>query len=244
MTAVLTQPPPTPSRQGSRVAALVAGGVLALISTLLLGLGLLALWGDSKADEQGYISTPTERYTTTTSAIATEDLDVEDVPGWIVDSDDLGQVRLKVTPRTDKPVFVGIARSEAVADYLRGAAHTTLTDVDYSPFQPSYRDSGGARELGPPASQPIWETSAHGPGTQTVTWDVDNGSWTAVVMNEDGSAGIDTGVRAGTKLSWLAPAGWGALGGALLTLLAAAGLVFLGVRTPRNRTPVPYAPAA
>ena len=185
MTAVLTQPASAPPRREPRVAPIVVGSLLGLVSIVLLALGAVALWGDSKTDKQGYLSTSTERYTATTSAIATEDLDVDDVPNWI-GSGDLGRLRLQVTPRGDEPVFVGVARSEDVRRYLRGAAHTTLTDVDYSPFQPSYRDSAGDRVLGAPASKDFWETSSHGSGTQTVTWDVDDGSWTIVVMNEDG----------------------------------------------------------
>ena len=240
MTAVLTQPPSAPPAHQPRVAPIVMGSLLGIVSMLLLAVGALALWGHSETDEQGYLSTATERYTATTSAIATEDLDVDDVPDR-VGNGDLGRLRLQVTPRGDKPVFVGLARSEDVRRYLRGSAHTTLTDVDYSPFQPTYRDSGGDRELGRPAAEGFWETSSHGPGTQTVTWDVDDGSWTIVVMNEDGSPGIDAGVRAGTRLPWLDTVGWSALGGFLLTLLAAAGLIYVGVRKPRDRAPVPNA---
>ena len=60
-----------------------------------------------------------------------------------MDRDDLGKVRLKVDSSNGKPVFVGIARTSNVSDYLRGTSYTSVTDVDYSPFHASYRDHGG-----------------------------------------------------------------------------------------------------
>ena len=60
-------------------------------------------------------------------------------------------------------------------------------------------------------------------------------------MNADGSRGVHTDVSAGARLSFLAPLGWSALGGGFLLLLSAGGLLYLGVRPPRNP---PAAPAA
>jgi hypothetical protein len=54
-----------------------------------------------------------------------------------------------------------------------------------------------------------------------------------VIMNADGSRGVDTTVRAGAKLGFLAPLGWGSIGGGLVLLVAAGGLLYLGVRPPR-----------
>jgi hypothetical protein len=240
MPTMLAQPATPPPRTAARVAPIVAGSVIGLLAIVLLAVGAVALWGNGEKDDQGYLSTGTERYVTGGHAIVTEELEVDDVPGWVVDRDGAGKVRLQVSSRDDAPVFVGIARSDDAAAYLGGSEHATLTDVDYSPFRPSYREHEGDRTPAPPAEQGFWETSAHGPGTQTLTWDVDNGSWSIVVMNDDASAGVDAGVRAGVKVPWLAPVGWSAIGGSLLLLAVAGGLIYLGARTPRNRTPVPF----
>ena len=52
-------------------------------------------------------------------------------------------------------------------------------------------------------------------------------------MNADASAGVDTGVKAGAKLGWLSPLGYGLLGGGLLVLALGGGLMVAGIRSRR-----------
>jgi hypothetical protein len=228
---------PAPRRSGGRIASIVAGGVAAVLAVGFIAAGALLLWGDSKKDDQGYLSTGKERYAASTYALASDNLDVDlDGAGWVMDRDDLGNVRLAVESSAGKPVFVGIARTSDVSDYLRNTSYTSVTDVDYSPFHASYRGHGGDRRPALPADQGFWAASAHGSGTQTVAWDLDDGDWSIVVMNADGSRGVDTDISAGAKLPFLATVGWISLGGALVLLITAALLVYLGLRTPRPPT--------
>ena len=230
---------PAPRRSGGRIAALIAGSVAALLAVGFIAAGALLLWGDSKKDDQGYLSTGKERYAASTYALASDNLDVDlDGAGWIMDRGDLGNVRLRVQSSAGKPVFVGIARTSDVADYLRGTAYTSVTDVDYSPFHASYRDHdhGGARRPALPADQHFWAAAADGSGTQTLDWDIEDNDWSIVVMNADGSRGVDADITAGAKVAFLATLGWVSLGGALLLLITAGTLIYLGVRTPRPPT--------
>ena len=98
-----------------------------------------------------------------------------------------------------------------------------MTDVDYSPFHASYRDRDQGGELRPalPADQDFWAASAHGAGTQTVAWDLEDGDWSIVVMNADGSRGVDTDISAAAKVPFLGSLGWVSLGGALVLLITA-----------------------
>ena len=225
---------PAPRRSGGRIAALIAAGVAALLAVGFIAAGALLLWGDSQKDDQGYLSTGKDRYAASTHALATDNLDVDfDGAGWIMDHDDLGNVRLEVEPTAGKPVFVGIARTSDVSDYLRGTAYTSVTDVDYSPFHASYRDHGGDRRPALPADQDFWAAAAHGPGTQTLDWELEDGDWSIVVMNADGSLGVDTDISAGAKVPFLGTLGWVSLGGALVLFITAGTLVYLGLRTPR-----------
>jgi hypothetical protein len=227
---------PTARRSGGRIAAIVGGDVAAVLAIGLIAAGVLLLWGDSKKDDQGYLSTGKDRYAASTFALASDNLDVDlDGAGWIMDRDDLGKVRLAVQSRAGKPIFVGIARTSDVSDYLRGMSYTEVTDVDYSPFHASYRDRdhGGDRRPALPADQGFWAASAHGSGKQTVAWDLEDGNWSIVVMNADGSRGVDTDISAGAKVPFLATLGWISLGGALVLLITAGTLAYLGLRTPR-----------
>jgi hypothetical protein len=122
-----------------------------------------------------------------------------------------------------------------VSDYLRGSSHAVVTDVDYSPFRADYDEKAGDRPLAAPAGERFWAASAHGAGTQTLTWDVEDGDWSVVVMNADGSAGVDAGVKAGAQLSFLDEAGWVLIGTGLLALAGAGALLYAGVR-PRRGT--------
>ena len=56
---------------------MVAAGLAGLLSLGLLAAGGLLLWGDSRKDDQGYLSTRTERFATNTYALTTDNLDVD-----------------------------------------------------------------------------------------------------------------------------------------------------------------------
>jgi hypothetical protein len=230
----MSTPVETKRSNPARIAAFVGAGVIALVGLVLLAAGGLSLWANGQKDDDGYLSTGSDRFATSTYALATESLDVDSHgAGWLIDSDRYGKVRLKATSRTGKPVFVGIARTSAVTRYLRDTSHANVTDVDYSPFRADYRTQRGGGPPALPGNQRFWVASAHGSGQQTLKWDVRHGAWSVVVMNADGSRGVDAGVSAGANLPILPVIGWGALGGGLVLLAAAGGLVFLVVRRTR-----------
>jgi hypothetical protein len=218
-----------------RIFLITAGAVTSLLAVGLIGLGGLALWGDSQKDESGYLSTDSQTFAASTHALATENLDLDlDGAEGLVDSTGLGDIRLDVDPRSDKPVFVGIARTDEVSSYLSDVSHTTLTDIDYEPFEASYSPHAGEGTPAAPAGERIWAASTEGAGPQTLTWDVEDGDWSVVVMNADGSRGVEADISAGAKLPFLTELGWSALGGGSILLLAAVALAVFGIRPPRK----------
>ena len=220
----------------ARVLLLIAGGVASLMAVGLIAIGGLSLWGDSQKDERGYLSTDSHTFEASTHALATEnlDMDLDGVEG-LLDSTDLGDIRLDVTSQADKPVFVGIARTDELSSYLRDVAHTTVTDIDYAPFEASYSDQSGRGKPAPPAGERIWTAYTQGAGPQTLEWDVRDGDWSIVVMNADGSPGVQAGISTGAKVPYLTEIGWSSLGGGAILLVAAAGLVVFGMRPPPSR---------
>jgi hypothetical protein len=213
MTTTATRSPIT----GGRLAAVIAGSLILLLAAMAALAGAGLQWASSKKDDAGYYTTDTARITTGTHAIATDDLDVNGVPG------SFGKIRVDVDARNGKPVFAGIAHTRDVDAYLRGSAHATLTDVDFDPFDPTYRTAGGTATPARPADQGFWAATSD--GTKPLDWKVKGGNWSVVVMNADGSAGVDARVSAGASLplvddvelgAWIAAAFLLALGGGLL----------------------------
>src|SRR5690349_17854188 len=83
-TATANLSPPPQRRQHRSPGLIVAGTVLAVVAVVAIGLGALSLWGDSRTDSAGYLSTKSDPFHTTTSALATDDLHIDNT-GWLVD---------------------------------------------------------------------------------------------------------------------------------------------------------------
>jgi hypothetical protein len=227
------------------IALVVTGSLATLLAVGLLAGGGLALWGNAQKDSDGYLSTDTHQFEAGTRALATENLDIDlDGGDVIMDTGDLGKVRLQVESRDDKPVFVGIARTSDVDDYLAGVSHTTLTDVSTSPFDADYDDHSGHRRPVAPVDAQIWAASEQGSGKQTLNWEIHDGDWSVVVMNADGSTGVDADISTGAKVPFLNELGWTALGSGSFVLVVGIALLVLGIRRPGNPTgTAPVAPA-
>ena len=125
---------------------------------------------------------------------------------------------MRVDSRNSKPVFVGVARSKDVEDYLgatdlRRAHRRRLLAVRAElprAHRPRHRRSRPRGLLD--------RLSRTGRAPQTLNWEAEDGKWSVVVMNADGSRGVDAGVSAGAKIDWLGPVGWALVGVGTLML--------------------------
>jgi hypothetical protein len=224
-------PAPPPPRGGGTM-AIVFGAIGLVIGVVLLVGGVTGLWALGQRDGGGFYNAGPERLATPTRALATESLDVNaDAPSWVF-SDGFATVRIGAT--SAKPVFVGIGPTGAVGRYLAGGRHAQITDVDTDPFRVTSHVAGTAGTLAPPASQGFWRARASGPGTRTVTWPVKSGQWSVVMMNADGSPGVDVQATAGAKVPSLK---WVTIGVLIFGVLFTAGgalLLWAGARRPRR----------
>src|SRR5690606_14569038 len=119
-----------------------------------------------------------------------------DTPGWVADR--LGEVRVRADSATSG-VFIGIGPEADVEAYLDGVAHDQVTDLDYRPFDVDYRRAPGEQAPAPPGDQTFWVAQASGPGTQTLEWEAESGRWAVVLMNADGSPGVQSAVEMGGR---------------------------------------------
>lgn len=224
----------------SRVIALVLGSIVSLVALALVAAGGAMAWfGWVETDDDGFIGTSAKPFVTSTYALASDDMDVHvGEAEWLVDRDVLGTVRVVVTPESDDPVFVGIASEADVDAYLAGVEHEVVTDVDYEPFSyDAERRSGGAPAQAP-TEVSFWAASAAGTGEQSFRWDVDDGDWRLVLMNADGSRGVDADLEVGARIGWLGWVGLVVLAGGLGLLGGGAALIWVGGRGVRPPAPV------
>lgn len=190
---------------GGRIAALMVGALLVLVSLAFLGAGGTVLWADQTQRDAGYVTTDVHEFSTAGSALATERTRLGSAgAGWLYAPALLGTVRIRVTPEDPGgPLFVGIGPSADVDRYLAGVNHTVVSEF----FRDKVEVRSGGTPTSPPGTQDFWVASSSGSEARTLTWEPAKGSWTVVVMNADGRPGIDVRADLGARmpaLTWLA----------------------------------------
>jgi hypothetical protein len=221
----LKEPAAASQWTGGRIAALVIGALLGLFSLALLGAGGAALWADLTQREGGYVTTDVHNFSSSGSALTTVSTELGSAGvGWLYSLDLMDKVRIRITPATDKAVFVGIGPSSEVDRYLAGVSHTVISEF----WEDKVEQVDGIKSPAAPAAQGFWVASASGGGPQEVVWDATGGSWTVVVMNADSRTGIAVSTDLGAKFPALLWVAIGALiAGAIF--LAGGALLIAGV---------------
>jgi hypothetical protein len=219
-----TPPRPQSTWSTGRILGLVFGVLLVLgAAVMVIGGGVLRVV-DNSAREDGYLTSEETDLSTTGFALAADEVDLDDLPGsWA-----LGDTRVRVTAADpDTSVFIGLARPADAAAYLDGVDHATVTDLD----DPRYDHHSGNSPADDPAESDIWVAQETGPGAQAVSWP-DHGRWTLVVMNSDGSAGVDVGAEAQVEAPHLGQVALGVLVAGLVSAPLGGALLW---RTLRRR---------
>jgi hypothetical protein len=214
-------PAAPPARRGwtaGRVALVVVGTIAGLLAFAFLvgGCGLIAV-DQTQRDDDGFLMSPREDFSSPTYAIVSEnaDLDAEGAE-WALDAF-LGTVRIR--SESDRPVFVGIGPADEVARYLRGVERDVVDDLD-TDGDPEYSRRSGGAPTAPPGDETFWVASTAGAGERTLEWEPDDGDWRAVVMREDASRGVSAEMSIGAELDSVL---WIGIG-----LLVAGGLLAVG----------------
>jgi hypothetical protein len=219
--------------QASPAAPAQRWGAGRIIGTILASLGVLVavaaiaagvvgiVFDQTQRDAAGYLMTSSQRYDTGSYAFLSRSYRTGAEANWFVARDLLGTVRVRATSVT--PVFVGIGPVADVDAYLAGVRREVGSGFDG--HRSDFRPRGAHAPAGPPTAQGFWVARAVGPGTQVLTWSPKKGSWRVVLMNADGSRGVDASVSVGAELPHLLGIGLGAAAfGGLLLLLSGGGL--------------------
>jgi Domain of unknown function (DUF4389) len=235
----LNKPTKNPTRRTGQVVMVVFGAILALSGIgSLIGAGVLGWANATQRDSNGYFSTTTDRFTSSTHAITADRIDLNSGAGpgdWFVNNDNVATVRIRA--KTPGNVFVGIAPQADVDRYLTNVSHDEITRVNYRPFSAKYRLSSGTTAPTPPAKETFWVAQASGAGTQTLTWTPTQGAWAVVVMNADTTQMVKADIAVGVRVSFLGPIISGLIIGGFVILILGAALLIAGVpRSPQTNT--------
>ncbi len=223
--------------KAGKVVLLVLGSLLTLISLGLLGSGGFLLWAhETQRDSEGFYTTNVTHFESSAYAVASEKLEIGDVPDWLFEGGRLGALRIRgASTDAAKDIFIGVAPKAEVDAYLAGVEHDEVTDLNVQGDDPRdlsvvYRRIAGSRSPSPPGQETFWDSLVEGPGSQTLTWDVAEGNWTIVVMNADASPEVAADLTLGAKVGFVLALSIGFLCGGFLLLLAGALMIFLGAR--------------
>jgi hypothetical protein len=221
------------------VIALVLGLLLLLPALGLLAGGGVLLWVDgSQRDGDGFLLTPTSSAATPGYALVSDRIDLTTDADWVPVSAAVGTATVRATS-SGTAVFVGIGPSDQVAAYLGGAQRAVIDELGDDRATLTTTELPGAAPSGPPTDQQFWTAQASGTGRQALSWEPADGDWTVVVMNADGSAGVDVDLRVGAELPSLTAIAWGVLVAGVLLGLVALLLIALAVRRRPARGPYP-----
>ncbi|MFC2099945.1 DUF4389 domain-containing protein [Candidatus Bipolaricaulota bacterium] len=223
-----------------KVVGIVFGSlILAIGIGLLIGGGTLVGVDVGFTDDEGFLTSPSAGLERDTYAIVGEALFEGD---WIWWYDHPMSVRLRMTG--DRPIFVGIAPRDDLEAFLTDVSYSEVGDFDFDEYRhrrvwaTDYRDHIGPAVPALPSDQNFWHASAQGEGTQTVAWDIEPGEWMLVVMNADGSRGVDVDGTIAIEAPWLLGVGIGVLVAGFVIVAIGLALILIVAHGTRRGSPL------
>lgn len=207
------------------------------VPLVLGGLALTVLGGVALAvpDDDGWVSAGPVRVSSPAVAVVGEDIRIDlgnhvgnggTFVGW-----DGVPARLEANSRNSKDIFIGVGADEDVTAYLSGVS---VARIDSFHDDPDFEERGGATTAAPPAEQDIWVASS---ADGSLDWDVTDGEWAVVLMNSDGSAGMDVSVSGAAQIPYLGVIGVLAIALGLISMTFGSLLTYFGVRAVRPPSP-------
>ncbi|MDX3003925.1 hypothetical protein PWY87_19710 [Kribbella solani] len=202
-----------------RIARITFGLLLALAGLVATAVGAVAAFWLVGPDNT--ISTPARGLTSSGVAVVT-------APALL----DRHGPTLHVTATGDKPLFVGVGQDLDVSDYLSGAANTRLIRFDPPRTFGTQEMRGRTNKLTPPGELDWWVAQS-APGTQSISWPIQDGKYDVVVMNADGTPAVNAQVSFGIQVHRLFGICLLILGAGILVL--AVGLTLILRRRPAKQ---------
>lgn len=227
---------PTPRTRPAHWILLILGVLLAALGTGLTVGGAMLLGADIAQRDGGYLMRETQRAESPGNALRSGSavIDLRDTGlSSATTLGDLASVLVRVTPIVpDQDVFVGIGPKAAVTAYLEGVSVTALDGPRLSQkalrSDVTDRTTTGTRTPAAPATQDFWAVSASGAGSREITFDLEAGAWSLVVMNADASRPVWVDLDVGVRSTLIGPVGTGVLVSGLVALVMGLPLLLWG----------------
>jgi hypothetical protein len=228
-----------------KVLVVFFGGFLILVGVPLLFSGT-ALMGITRSlsDGYGYIGVSGIDLETSTQAMVStpmhvDEIVIDEIDGpmvkyWHPSPGDFIDLKLTLDSNNGKEVFIGIVETFDAAPVFAGMMYDSIIDIDLDhPYdndpQITYRRHRGDLFEGSPADLGIWSAYAYG-DELTLEWEPEEGDYSIIIMNLDGSAGVDVDAGFGVKAPFLDLIGKGLLFGGLVCFGLGALIIYVAVR--------------
>jgi hypothetical protein len=234
-----------------RIILLIIGILFILGSIPLTFGGGTLLWMDlTQKDDDGFITTETDQLERDSYAIVTEPADIDLDEGWNVgwgwgwnvarDLGDLVTFKVEGSNNDDsKGIFIGVAQESDLMDYLNDVEYDEIIhfSIHSDGFDVAYGNHPGNSSPTAPTSETFWIESVSGTGTQVLEWELETGTYSLLLMNEDGSSDVDVDVSVGVKAPWIFGVGIGFVVGGIGWLIGGILLVILAFRGRKRSQP-------
>lgn len=230
-----------------RIILLIFGILILLGSVPLLFGGGLLLWVDiALKDDDGFLTTSAYQLEKGSYAIVSEPADIDFTEEWNwgwgdVENWDLGDlVTFKVEGSNNDPskgIFIGVAEESDWKAYLSDVEYDEITDFRLDPFDVDYINHPGSSVPAAPTSQTFWTANTSGTGTQTLEWQLETGTYSLVLMNQDGSGGVDLDIALGAKIPLIFGVGVGLVVGGIVALVVGILMIIFTVRGRKRLQP-------
>jgi hypothetical protein len=195
----------------------------------------------SHSASTGFFMTPSQTVGSNGFALTIPDTNGQLVAGWErwVLSRSRATIRVTGSSKLPAPLFIGVAPTARVSQYLSGVARDRITSIDLAAGSVHHDHVNGKTVPAPPEDESFWVAQVVGTGSQTLEWALREGDWALVIMNGDASAPVAVDVRLGARFGIVYPLTVGLTAAGVVLLAIGATLVVVGSRPRRmaSRTP-------
>jgi len=219
-----------------KILLLVFGVIIILVAVGLLFGGGTLLWLErTHTDSEGFIASEPIDIERGSRAIVTGPIEIDEVALDVLDWFGIATAFVVEGSSNDpaKNIFIGVGEESDVEAYLSDVEYDEMSfaDIGWLHFERvDYTNHPGGSEPAAPAPEEIWRVKEYGAGTQTMEWETEVGSHSIVLMNDDGSAGVDLDAVFKVKVGSLLGISVGLLVGGIVVLLLGALMIVLAVR--------------